>query len=167
MGIIIDTADFETGKFKIAQGIHTDLDAYITRYESSYLADLLGVELKGLFVADLSAQIPVSAIYLSIFNAFQDDDGNSIKKSTGIKDMLLGFIWFEYNRDIFLKNTISGIAKTKIDSSELVGYPETYIYSYYNESVLTYNAIQWYIENNISSYPTYNGQLKVISHWSN
>ncbi len=166
MGVVIDTADFSTGKFKIPQSIHTDLDSYITRYEASYLADLLGASLKTLFVANLTAQVPTSAIYLSLFNAFQTDDGTCIRKSFGIKDMLCGFIWFEYMRDVHLKGSIVGQVKSVNENSEVVG-AENYIYQFYNESIQTYSAIQWYIDENSSDYPTYNGICKQINHWSN
>jgi len=165
MGVIIDTADFSTGKFKIPQSIFTDLNSYIDRYEERYLAELLGSNLKDAFISDLSSQVPVSARFININSAFITDDGNCLRKSFGIKDMLCGFIFFEYIRDVHLKGSISGQVKSTNEVSEVVG-TENFIDHFYNESVETYASIQWYIDQNISEYPEYNGICKQIGHWT-
>lgn len=165
MGLIIDTDDFTNGKYKVSQTVYSDLAYYIARYEKNYLCELLGAELADLFIADLTAQVPVTAKYLSLFNAFREDDGDKLRISTGIKDMLLGFIWFEYTRDLFAKTYINGISKNQGESSEVIGFPENYMYQAYNEAVKTYNNIQWYIDENSDDYLEYNGQCKTITSW--
>lgn len=165
MGLLIDTDDFSNGKYKVSQTVYSDLAYYIARYEKNYLCELLGAELTDLFIADLTAQVPTTAKYLSLFNPFREDDGDRMRVSMGMKDMLMGFIWFEYTRDLFAKASINGVTKNIGESSDLLSFPESYLHQAYNEAVITYINIQWLIEENSSDYPTYNGQCKTISAW--
>lgn len=166
MGLVIDIDDFASGKFKISQSVHTDLAYYISRYEKAMLVELLGAALTTAYLADLTSQAPVTAKYLAIHNAFYEDDGDRIRRSTGIKDMLLGFVWFYYTRDLVVKNTINGLVKNANEAGTNIEYPENVIYEFYNEAVQTHNAIQWYIEEHSTDYSTYNGQCKTISNWA-
>lgn len=166
MGLVIDTDDFANGKFKVSQSVYSDLAYYISRYERALLVELLGAELATLYIADLSSQVPVTAKYLAIHNAFYEDDGDRIRRSTGIKDMLLGFVWFYYTRDLVVKNTINGLVKNSNETGVHIEHPENFIYEFYNEAVNTHNTIQWYIEDNSTNYSEYNGQVKQIGNWA-
>jgi hypothetical protein len=164
MGILIDADDF-VGKWAIAQDDYsTDrIDEYITTFEKKYLVELLGVELFDLFQADLVAQVPQTAIYISIFNEFYIDDGSCVFHSEGMKKMLLGMIYFQYVRDNDIKQTPSGTFK---NTSELANaFPSfNQVVQRWNQSTDTFGVIQWYICDNPTDYPTYNGQL--IQHTS-
>ena len=166
MGLIVDTTDFSSGKYKVSQSIHTDLALYIARYEKQMLVELLGAELATLYIADLTNKVPVTAKYLSLHNAFFEDDGDKIRSSSGVKDMLLGFIWFEYTRDLVVKNTINGLTKNLSEASEGIQFTENVIYQFYNEAVRTHNTIQWYIDEHATDYLEYNGQCKQITGWA-
>ena len=161
MGILITSADF-TGKYAIPQDSFSNLDGIIAAYEETYLIDLLGVDLYNLFVADLSSKIPVTAKYLTIYNPFNNDYGSTVKRSIGMKKMILGFIFFEYMRELKFKNTISGV---NVQASELNRETDgTTLFKNYNESVNTFTTIQWKIRQNPADYLDYNGQCKKIAN---
>lgn len=168
MGLIIVKADF-TGKYKIAQNNFSDIDSYISKYEELYLKELLGVELFNLFKADVVSYAPVTTIYLNIFNPISEDDtdNETIRISDGIKEILLGFIFFEFMKDDKFKATPSGIVAGQSENNRETSFAENNIYEKYNIAVNSYHTIQWYIEilNNKVDYPTYNGQEKDIASW--
>jgi hypothetical protein len=164
MGILIDTDDF-VGKWQIATDDYsTDhLDDYINTYEKQFLVYLLGAELFGLFQADLVAQVPQAARFVSIFNEFFIDDGSCVFHSEGMKKMLLGMVYYHYVKDNELKQTPSGTFK---NNSELATKAPSFnsIVQRWNQSTDTFGTIQWYICDNSTTYPEYNGQL--IQHTS-
>jgi len=167
MGLIVKAADF-TGKYTIAQTSFTDLDSYILKYEERYLIELLGVELFDLFKADIATPLspPTDPIYLAIYNPIREDDSSCIRISEGMKEMLLGFIYFEYQRDIKFYSTPSGTVVGQSEVARESSGDENYIYGRYNEAVKSYNTIQWYIrDNETEDYPTFNGHCKQISSW--
>lgn len=167
MGIYISKTDF-TGKYAVAKNIFDSLDDYIDKYEETYLIQLLGWELYKLFKADLQyvAPPPATAIYLALWDKFTEDDGGDIITSNGMKEMLLGFIFFEFMRDLPYKATAGGISVNEVEVSEQADISGNSLNSKYNEAVGTYQAIQWYIADNSEDYPEYNGQKKTITHWS-
>lgn len=164
--ILIRTTDFTTGQTKIAQGNYTDLGSYLNRYEQDYLVNLLGVDLYALFAAQVTSYTVAAGIYKDLYDPFKVDEGNLIIESKGMLEMLKGFMYFEYMRKSQIKNTAFGAVKQVSEVSRESAYTEFNIYAAYNESINTYNAIQWYIKNNDTVYPSYNGQCLSFSHWS-
>ena len=164
MGILIDTDDF-VGKWNIAVDDYSEdrLNDYIDTFEKQYLVYLLGVELFDLFQADLVLQVPQTARFVSIFNEFFIDDGSCVFHSEGMKKMLLGMIYFQYVRDNDIKQTPSGTYK---NTSELANSFPSFnsVVQRWNQSIENYQTIQWYICDNPTIYPEYNGQL--IQHTS-
>lgn len=167
MGLLVTYEDF-TGKHAAALDENTQvkIEAYITRYEKEYLTDLLGAQLYALFAAACVLSIPPAAPFTTIFNEIREDDGACIRVSKGMKDMILGFMWWEYTRDSKFRALVQGIMADKAENSREVTYDEANIYGRYNESIKSYNAIQWYITQHKTDYPTYNGQYKGIAHWA-
>lgn len=168
MGLLILKSDF-TGKFAIAQNDFSKLDLFIDKYEKEYLIDLLGSALYNLFEADLDSQTPKqpqSLIYQDIYNPFHYDEGDCIIRSEGMREMLKGFLYFEFVREQKYKNTDTGVFVHSNETTREVGFTELNIYGRYNESLRTYRAIQAFICKNNTDYPDYNGQIKGISHWS-
>lgn len=159
----ITTTDF-INKFEI----HTiDIDdakltSYIDRYEMIYLIEMLGKELYDLFTQGV---IDEEVIYETLFNPFvvQLNTGE-ILNSRGVVDMLLGFIYFEYQRDAKVQQTPIGTVKMKSENSERAGNQNTNIFGRYNESIDTYHAIQKYILDNESTYSTFKGIEKGYSY---
>jgi len=150
------------------------IQLYIDRYEVRYLTDLLGCDLYDLFIADLlptppvPTSVPQTAIYLSIFNAFCEDDGNTNgckHVSEGIIEMLKFFIMFEYANDNQYNFAITGATKNTFSNSELAKINTTNAIDNYNLGIKTYREIQWFICENSTDYPTYNGEKKEYMTW--
>ena len=158
---IVATTDFKD-EYKISKQCDvTGLQAYIDRYEKYYLVRLLGADLYDLFIADLSVgtpQAPLSAIYLSIFNAFETDDGNCLNISEGIRVMLKQFIYFHFTRDQVTKTTIVGKAKPKMALADNTGFTGYNLIDSYNKGIDNYREIQNFICDNSTDYPTENMQ---------
>ncbi len=72
MSLFLEPSDF-TGKYKISKNCYDEevLQSYIDQYEDLFMCKLLGSDLYELFKADLDINnVPQSAIYLLIYNAF-------------------------------------------------------------------------------------------------
>lgn len=106
MSLFLEPSDF-TGKYKISKNCYDEevLQSYIDQYEDLFMCKLLGSDLYELFKADLDINnVPQSAIYLLIYNAFCKDlntysglnhwysNSNCLIQSQGILTMLKGFI---------------------------------------------------------------------------
>lgn len=162
MGVLITTADF-VGRFAIPSNSFSKLDSFITDTEEDYLVDLLGADLYALFKADLTNKVPVTTKYLEIYNAFKKDYCGSIVVSKGMKQMLLGFIFFDFMRQNKFKNTENGQVITVPDTGAAV--QSGTLFKILNDSVDTYVAIQKYILYiSTSDYSEFNGQFKDITN---
>jgi hypothetical protein len=162
MGLIVVKDDF-TGKYDLVKSINDKIESYIETYEESYLRELLGIDLFNLYKANVVNHLPVNSSYLTITNPlFIEQNGYSIV-SKGIKDMLLGFIFFEYVRDNKIKQSMSGSVVNSVDNSNN-DFTQEFLFQRYNESIDIYKNIQLYIELNKATYPTYNGFIKGYSY---
>lgn len=170
MSKIVKTTDF-VGKYSISQNSFntTDLQAFIDKYEKVYLRDLLGLVLGDLLYADIAGSTylpPVTARFTVLFNAIAQELNGFDVISDGIKEMLLGFIYWEYVKATSVHNTITGNVIAENEVSSKVDFASTEVYNNYNEAIKSYRAIQIYINENSSTYPEYNGKMKVKAHWS-
>ena len=157
---LITNSDF-VGKFELSiTQFNTDLiDSYIERYEKLYLSKLLGVELYSLFMSDLDVNNePQTAIYETIYNALSVDVDNEVLFSYGMKDLILGIVYYEYTKDNVIKQTPIGSVKPTAENSE-VTMNNQWLTNRYNESIESFKAIQHYILQNKDDYPTFNGQV--------
>lgn len=163
MAKIIQISDF-VGKYAVSKNAFdiADLQHYIDKYEVKYIYDLLGVTLGNLLLADITTPfaLPTTVIYQDIFKAINSDNAsyfcNQIR-SNGIKEMLLGFIYFEYVRTKSVVNTPTGSFTAQNEASVLADWSATEIYTNYNEAIKSYKTIQNYININNTIYPTFNG----------
>ena len=162
MGLIIVKDDF-VGKFDLVKSINDKIESYIAIYEESYLRELLGVNLFNSYKADVVSHLPFTASYLTITNPLYIEQSGYSIVSNGIKDMLLGFIFFEYVRDNKIKQSMSGSVVNGVDSSNN-DFTQEFLFQRYNESIDIYKNIQLYIELNKATYPTYNGFTKGYSY---
>lgn len=142
MGILISSSDF-VGKYAIPQDSFSDLDGFISEYEESYLIDLLGFDFYTAFSANLVNGVPQAANYLKIYNKLYVDQNCIMIRSEGMKKMLLGFLFWEYMRQVRFKATTQGFVVNAADTSKPT--PEGPLYKYYNDAVSTGRAIQHYI----------------------
>lgn len=160
MGILINSSDF-IGKYKISTNTAqaTELDNFIEQYETNYLYDLLGKTLADLFIASVVNYEPVGAAYLAIYNVIELDLTCSVERNEGMKNMLLGFIYFEWLRKSPIKSTISGqVVSTNENSIPIMD--NWGMTNRYNSSVNDYQIIQYYINQHLTDYPNYKGQYK-------
>ena len=162
MGLIVVKDDF-TGKYDLVKSINDKIESYISAYEENYLRELLGIDLFNLYKANVVNHLPVNASYLTITNPlYVEQNGYSIV-SNGIKDMLLGFIFFEYVRDNKIKQSMSGSVVNGVDNSNN-DFTQEFLFQRYNESIDIYKNIQLYIELNKPTYATYKGFIKGYSY---
>ena len=167
--MFLSTTDF-TGFYQISNGNpHQDvkIDEYIADNQEEFLTDLLGCDLYALFIADLVNDVPQTQRFIDIFNAFCVDDsgcGTQIR-SKGMKVMLKGFTYFNIVRNSDFFNTISGNVKNEFSNSAHVSTVEMGINERYNVALGTYRAIQWFICENDTIYPEYNGMSKNVQIW--
>jgi hypothetical protein len=157
----LDFSDNPTYKIALTLQAETELEAMIVDVEDNVLQMLLGCELYDLFIADLTVgtpQVPQTQIYLNIFNKFCIDDSMcGQQRSKGMKDLLEAFVYFDWHRYNLNKSVSTGMVRGDSENSNLVS-PEAFgIYDKYNRGVESYRAIQQYISDNSSVYPTFNG----------
>lgn len=160
MGILIQNTDF-VGKYDIAYNTagRVTLDAFIEQYETNYLYDLLGKTLADLFIASVVNYEPVGAEYLTIYNVIELDLTCRVERNDGMKNMLLGFIYFEYMRKFPIMSTSVGqVVSSNENSTPTID--NWGMANRYNSSVNDYQIIQYYINQNLTSYPNYKGQYK-------
>lgn len=189
MGLPITVPSNYTGFTAVALTDYNteQLLAYITKYETYYLLDLLGSELYTLFVADLnSSGVPQSARFLAIYNALTVSDpywdgykpvfrfgswwfgtgayagGNKQLKSEGIKEMLKNFIFFHWSRDQRFQAQQNGV-NVQIAETSRESNPNEFgmvIEQRFNNAVSSYQAIRVYMQTNLSTYPELKGEDK-------
>jgi len=167
--MIITTADF-VGKYKVGGTNFDAIQPYIDRYEKKFLRELLGATLFNLFDAAYTIDHTLVAypIYKAIYDPIiQDNDSGcepKVIQNNGMKQMLLGLIWFEFVRDLVTKMTNAGPVNDEAEASNKANLQ--FMYQYYNESVHDWQTIQWYIEENDTDYPDFNGMELRIAHWA-
>jgi hypothetical protein len=152
--MIVNISDF-TGKYEIHRGLYdqSKLQDYIDIYEKRYLIHLFGATLYNEFISDLDPYfVPESPNFLQVFKSFELDSNimlpNEILISEGIKQMLKGFIYFEYLKDTTNQTTPNGLVIPSNENSTTATTLYSMMYTRYNEAVRTYRAIQYYIITN-------------------
>ena len=142
--------DFDAGKLQV----------YIDRYETITLVELFGKELFDLWVTGIGASDP---IYETLRDPFTVQlDNGLILDSRGVNDVLLGVIYYHYRVDMATQITITGSVKPDSETSSNVNLLQANLQSRYNEAISTYCAIQGYICENDTVYPTFLGVQKPI-----
>jgi hypothetical protein len=167
---ILQVSDFASGRYKIPVKTNQDanLTATINTVESAYLPRLFGVELYGLFIADLSVgtpQIPSDPRFTKIFDPFIDQTDDCFTQSEGIKIMLQGFVYYLYVRDIVSRVTTDGTKVTTGENSDNVSAINHDVTSRYNDAIRSYQAIQNYMcVVDEDTYPEYEGVYEPFNH---
>lgn len=155
--MIISIGDF-TGKYELHTGIYdqSKLQAYIDKYEPKYLRELFGVTLYNSFVSDLDNQnAPKSPNFLFFYNEFAEDVYlYRMLVSEGLKDMLCGFIYFEYVKDSMNTMTPFGNTIQRSELSRMTSTLNSLMYNRYNEAIKTFTAIRDYIFLHWNDMPT-------------
>jgi len=157
----ITTRNDYVGAFEISKNelTYDNIDASILRVEESRLTKLLGVELKALYLANLT-----NPLYTKIRDPFvyQGDCGIFLE-SQGIKEMMKGFVYFDYFKQSDKNATLIGLRGKKAENSDNKTDLNDALQVNYNNSVRTYKAIQEYFMLNRNDYPTFKGiELKYL-----
>lgn len=161
------------GFYQIAKGGNNDekIETYIDAVEPNMLRNLLGCTLYDLFIADIDpvTNKPLTAKYLSLYNAFCVDvsiGSGDQKRSLGMVEMLKGFVYYNFVGDSDFFNTISGNVSNQFSNSLPVNTMQIGLTERYNLGLQTYEAIQWFICDNSTDYPEYNGINLNVFGWS-
>ncbi len=187
---MITSSDF-IGYYAIAQDPSTQakLTDYITLYMRQYLVELLGYELYQLLIDDLENNVPQSSRFETIFNAlniegaeevwipygahksrcFDDNRDERVQPtfSEGIKEMLKGFIYFEFVNEYGISVSQTGVVINNDENSTPApgGKHVSLIESRYNRAIKSFQVIRRYILDHLSDYPEYKGIDKDTSYW--
>lgn len=153
---IVNITDF-VGFYLIPQGTfdNGELQNYCDMYEQRYLTELLGVELYDLLIADLVGGLPTDPLYLAWFNPFSYEPDfcyNCLLTSNGVKNMLLGFIYFEYMWSQIVPNNGNGfdVPTNENSTTPTLIASQSQILRRYNDAVVSYNAIKMRVNDTIN-----------------
>lgn len=160
MGILIRSTDF-IGKYKISANTAqlAELDNFISQYETNFLYDLLGKTEGDAFIATVVNYQPVGAAYLAIYNVIEIELSCRVIRNEGMKNMMLGFIYFERMRKSPIQSTVTGQVVMTNENS-LPAFDNWGMTSRYNNSIDDYQIIQYYINQHLTDYPNYKGSYK-------
>lgn len=159
MSNIIQIADFKNTEYQLPEQKYSTYQNYLDKYEKYFLVQLLGAELYSLFIADLVSGVPQTARFLDIYNSFELDDGGCVRYSEGIKAAVMEYVYFYAVRDLPVKKTNTGVVFNDNEVSVGPMYSGYNIVESYNEAIINAHAIQWFICDNSTDYPEYNGQI--------
>jgi len=165
MGLLVVKSDF-VGKYDLPKSINDKIDAYIAEYEEKILTEMLGDDLFTAFKTNVDSTIrkPVLQIYLDLYNPVTVEAWDCSLRSEGMKEMLLGFIFFHYVRDEPFKVGMNGAVVNQTETSTQAN--TSFLYTRYNEAVKNYNIILSYANDNRAAvYPTLKGRFKSFSSW--
>lgn len=166
MPSITQPSDYK-GRFAITKNsLNTDkIQQFIDNVEPTQLNKLFGVELYALYLVGIGEATP-NAIWTKLRDPFffQSECGK-IFESKGLKEMLLGFVYFKYYAETFAQASTNGVVVDVPENSVKASDLDANLYARYNDSVKTYRAIQRYICENMDVYPTFKGQEILLNNW--
>lgn len=159
MADLLTIADF-VGAIDLQVDNNTEetVEVYIEDYTRDHVRQLLGQELGDLFLTnyDDNAGVP-TGVYATIWEPFTLEYCGKEYRSKGMQFYLSRLLWFFYSRDNNVRVTIGG-NKSKASQNSTTNSDNFYLTKNWNDGILTGQVIQQYIEQNLTDYPTYNGQ---------
>lgn len=161
----ITTPSDYTGQYKITKNKHNqdDVQTCIDSVEDSILFELFGVDFKAIVLDGVANLDP---IYEVLFDPFTFQDScDRIWQSKGVKEMLLGFVYFEWYATHSVAVTIDGQRENESENSKSASSLKSNNEKRYNDAVKTYRAIQAYIIEHLEDYPEFKGQSKLLMNW--
>ena len=122
------------------------------------------------FQADLTlgAGTPTEPRFVKIFDSFGVDKMGCVIYSEGLKEMLKGFIYYEYVKDLTNQITPTGNVVPTGENSENGTTLYSMMYTRYNEACASYKTIQyWICFNNDATYnyDGFSGNEKGFAYW--
>jgi hypothetical protein len=82
-----------------------------------------------------------------------------------MKEMLKGFIYYEYLKDQVAQVTAVGMVTPKGENSEKINSLFTQMYTRYNDAARSYKGVQNYIWTRRGDYTGFNGRTKQFITW--
>lgn len=158
MANICEITDF-TGELSLSVDDFTRVkfDSFRDEYQVTAIYNLLGVELGKLFLADLDVSgVPVTAKYLTIYNALAFEENGCNFVSLGIKDYVKRMVYFNFVRNNSVRVTMGGNTGVRAENGTNL-IDGMFVTLAYNKGIRSAHAIQLYVDNNLSEYPEYNG----------
>lgn len=145
--IVLKTSDF-IGNWQLAKNNYDtqNIQQAIDVRERYMLDQLLGETLAGLFIADLSNGVPITAKYVTIFNL-------------GIKYVLLSDVYHWYVTNKTVADSQSGITQPLGDAATVQNHTNQFrnAEKKWNDILCYYDNIQTYILANFADYPDFAG----------
>ena len=166
MAVLIGTNDF-VGRYAVAANTAqlAVLQSFMDEVESKWLAELLGVDLKALFIADIGmGGVPSTPIYTKIYNELILTNPTQFESySRGIKPMLLSAVYVAYNRRVNYVSTTQGTKMNESTNSIATGTNNAFYANMYNAAIADFKVIRDYIQQNITDYPDFDGVDKTYA----
>jgi hypothetical protein len=165
MASITAPIDYKVGQYKININKHNEADvqACIDSVEELALIQLFGVDFKDIV---LQGVVDLVQIYEKLYNPFTFQDScDRIWQSKGVKEMLLGFVYFEWFATHSVAVVLDGQRENESENSKSASSLKANNEKRYNDAVKTYRAIQAYINDNLDIYPEFKGQSKLLMNW--
>ena len=162
---IIKITDFNGGKFNLAVNQYQEdyLQKIIDETENKVLNELFGFDLYDLFIQDLINDYPTSQRFIDVFEPLRFSV--PIKVMTeGIKEMLKGFIYYEYIRLTTAQHTTTGVSQTQGENSETRAAENLNVTVKFNESIINFKGIQTLMSYEHLIYPEYDGSSKQFNN---
>lgn len=165
----IESSDF-AGKYKLSQDTanQTITTRVISEMRDGLIRKIFGATLGNEIIdyIDNPPGIP-DPVLDAVINSFSiDSNCGKLLESIGLKNVLLGFIYFQRACDMKLQmQSVGGETKPKTENTTVESNPSAKIIQRYNESVNSVRSIQEYVKENRSNYPDYNGQKFMLNYF--
>lgn len=154
---LITQADF-VGKYAIITSNTTSTAAVqkiMDDTERRMLKDLLGDALYLLFIANAAGNsgVPNDPDYVKIYDELRIDYCVPIDDfSTGMKEMLLSMVWYQWNNDVQTIPTQNGLKNIESSNSKAQSTNSFTNKRAYNLAIANYKVIQFYVQQNSDIY---------------
>lgn len=141
-------------KLSIAFNDGSDLlDEYIKLYEKPTMYKLFGIELCNLIYESFEDEQK----YQDLAEPLVFEHCERTFTTTGFKDVLLSFVYFNFVRNQIATSTSIGLMAPKVEAGMPANDKNTNAFVYYNEAVRQANNLGLYVELNKELYPEYKG----------
>lgn len=157
---LISSQDF-TGIYAVGKNVltSTEIEQFIALKEDAYCSMLFGAEFWDEIKATIDYGESDEPLYNVLIQPFNKDVRCDVLNSIGLKNMLIGLIYFDFIAYSSTRpNFAGGLSAKKAENSEVSVSPQIQAHDKWNESVMTSRSIQVYIKANRKDYPLFKGK---------
>jgi|TARA_R110000851_G_C13058040_1_gene563762 hypothetical protein len=144
MSNIVQISDFK-GQYYVAvnSSASAHFQSIIDSSESDYLTNLMGTDLKALFIANLVSGVPTDVNYLKFYNPYSELYLGENLHSKGLKEVLIGLVYNDYLQRDNYTHSLTGVISNQNENSNVLTAQETsrFAESRRNNIVESYNMI--------------------------